>query len=550
MAALPTGRMKRELGLWGLTAMGITGVVGSGWLFAAFFAAKLAGPAAVVAWLIGGGLMVLTGLCFAEVATAYPLSGGGAQLATATHGRTIGLVSMWLLYLGYVSTPAIEAAAIIDYTGSYFPSLVEESGAVLSWKGRGVAVGVAWVFVVLNFFSIRWFNRLNSTLTWWKFAIPLLVVGLLLLERFEWSNFGWDQPAGSPQSFMPMGWGGVLAALSAGGVVFSLSGFRIVADMAEEAANPGRDIPRAFGIAILFATGLYVLVQGAFIGALDPSSHADGWASLGFSGDSAPLVTLLKLAGIAWLANVLYVDAVISPGGSCLAYTAATARVGYAVSNAGYAPRLFSQINGKGVPFMSLLACAGISTLLIALYPAWDQLAALNAAAYFLSVAPVAVVLLALRKIDPDGRRPFRLPFAPLVAWAAFASNALIVSWCGPKAVVPTAAAALLAILGDHFHARRATNDRVPDHWSQWGWMVLLLVVVGAVSLVGDPAVGGYGWLPAPWDSFLTASAATGALWWAWKGRSSSREARQALSEIRTRVSASMEQSGRSAQRA
>lgn len=530
--------------------MGITGVVGSGWLFAAFFAAKLAGPAAILAWLIGGGLMVLTGLCFAEVATAYPLSGGGAQLATATHGRTIGMVSMWLLYLGYVSTPAIEAAAIIDYTGSYFPSLVEESGAVLSWKGRGIAVVVSWVFVVLNFFSIRWFSRLNSTLTWWKFAIPMLVVGLLFMERFEWANFGWDEPAGSPRSFMPMGWGGVLAALSAGGVVFSLSGFRIVADMAEEAANPGRDIPRAFGIAILFATGLYVLVQGAFIGALDPASHAGGWANLGFAGDSAPLVTLLKLAGIAWLANVLYVDAVISPGGSCLAYTAGTARVGYAVANAGYAPRLFAQINSKGVPVISLLACGAISTTLIALYPAWDQLAALNAAAYFLSVAPVAVVLLALRKIDPDGRRPFRLPFAPFVAWAAFTSNALIVSWCGPKAVVPTAIAALLAILGDHYHARRASNSRVADHWSQWGWMVLLLVTVGVVSLAGDEAVGGYGWLRAPWDSLVTATAASAALWWAWKRRSPNAAAQAALSEIRTRVSASMAQADSEAKRA
>lgn len=543
--------MKRELGLWGLTALGITGVVGSGWLFAALYAAKLAGPAATVAWVIGGFLMLLTGLCFAEVATAYPLSGGGAQLAAGTHGRTVGMVSLWLLYLGYVTTPAIEAAAIVDYTGSFFPALVATEGAVLSWPGRAVAVVVSWVFVVLSFFGIRWLARLNNTLTWWKFAIPLAVVIVLFALHFNASNFGLSDPpvpaAGTvpppatATGFMPMGWTGVLAALSTGGIVFSLSGFRIVADMAEEAANPGRDIPRAFGIAILFATSLYVLIQMAFIGALDPASYANGWDNLSFEGDNAPFVSLLRTIGVGWLASVLFVDAVVSPGGSCLAYTAGTGRVGYAVASAGFAPRIFAEVNGRGVPVASLLACAAINTVVLFCYPAWDQLAALNSAAYFLSVAPVAAVLLTLRRIDPDTRRPFRLPCAGVIAWAAFVTNALIVSWCGPWSVLPTAGVALLVLAVGSVRAwrRRAVDPSAPSPWGAM-WMGVLLVGVSATALCSEESLGGYGWIPEPWNSVLTAAVASAALWCAGRASAWGHCEREALDEVRQRSLASL----------
>ncbi len=339
---------------------------------------------------------------------------------------------MWLLYFSYVTTPSIEATSIVTYSATYVPWLKSGNAATLSLWGQVITIALVGVFTVLNFFGIRWLIRMNNWITWWKLAVPIGVAIVLLCTRFEPRNFH-----SHGDGFMPLGVQSLFAALSSGGIVFTLCGFRIIADLAAESRNPGRDIPFAFIVSTCFAVGLYLVVQAAFIGALDPASFAGGWLTLSLDENNAPFMAILMVAGMPLLAKLLSVDAVISPGGSGLAYVASTGRVGYAAAQQQFAPSIFLSLNKQGVPVTSLLVCWAISAVIVVAYPNWTKLANLNAAAYFLSVVTIPVSVAVLRRVDPTGPRPFRFGGGIVMCAVAFATNLLIVYWSGIDSFAP-----------------------------------------------------------------------------------------------------------------
>lgn len=497
MAEIATS-LRRDIGRWGLVALGISGVVGSGWLYAPFEAARQAGPASLIAWIIGGMLMLVMGFCLAEIACAFPVSGSSAQVATATHGRGMSLVNIWLLYFAYVTTPAIEATSIVTYSAIYLPWLIVGKEANLSLAGQGVTILLVGFFTVLNFFGIRWLVRINSWITWWKLAIPIGVAIAILCTRFESKNltsFGTDSDPITLQS--------LLGALSSGGIIFTLCGFRIIADLAAESRNPGKDIPFAFLVSTIFAVGLYLVVQTAFIGALEPSSFSQGWSQLTLPQANAPFLAVLMIAGLPMLAKVLYVDAIISPGGSCMAYIASTGRIGYAAAQQSFAPKIFLALTKSGVPIVSLLVCWGISAIIVLAYPKWDQLANLNTASYFLSVITVPVSVAVIRRLDPTGHRPFRFPGGIVMCAFAFATNLLIVYWSGIWSFAPLMGILGVIVLIAFITPRIRGTAPIITNWRPLLWLLPTVLTLLVVGMLGNKDFGGTGWLPGSLDSVI-----------------------------------------------
>ncbi len=497
MAEVATS-LRRDIGRWGLVALGISGVVGSGWLYAPFEAAKQAGPESLIAWIIGAALMLIMGFCLAEIACAFPVSGSSAQVATATHGRGMSLVNMWLLYFAYVATPAIEATSIVTYSAVYLPWMIVGKEANLSLAGQGVTILLVGFFTVLNFFGVRWFIRINSWITWWKLAIPIAVAIALLCTRFESKNFtssGIDRDPITLQN--------LLGALSSGGIIFTLCGFRIIADLAAESRNPSKDIPFAFLVSTLFSVVLYLVVQIAFIGALDVSSISQGWSQLQLSQDNAPFLAILMIAGLPLLAKVLYIDAIISPGGSCLAYVASTGRIGYAAAQQSFAPKIFLALTKSGVPIVSLLVCWGVSAIIVLAYPKWDQLAKLNTAAYFLSVITVPVSVAVIRRLDPTGHRPFRLPGGIVMCAVAFATNVLIVYWSGIWSFAPLMGILAVIMLIAVITPRIRGTAPIITNWRPLRWLIPTIITLLVVGVFGNKDFGGSGWLPGSLDSAI-----------------------------------------------
>ncbi len=251
---------------------GLTGIIGSGWLFAALFAAQLAGPAAIVSWFIGCLLAITLAIIYAELGAMIPEAGALSRVPYVALGPLGGFVSGWLCWVAYVATVSIEVSAILQYAGNYLPWLtaVRDDDSVLTAAGIAVAAALIAVFTVVNLAGVRWLIRSNVTITIWKLVIPVLVPAVIIIVGFRPENF--TEFGG----FAPYGVNGILAAVSSGGIIFSFIGFRAVLDLAGEARNPARNVPLALVGSVLICLLIYVLLQVAFIGGVPPEHLANG----------------------------------------------------------------------------------------------------------------------------------------------------------------------------------------------------------------------------------------------------------------------------------
>src|SRR5579871_3039762 len=108
----------------GLLLAGIGSVIGSGWLFGPLYAAEVAGPAAVLSWIIGGILMIVIALTFAELGSAFPVAGGMIQFAQESHGPLISFMIGWMVWISSVAVAPVETMGLIQYADNYLPGLV------------------------------------------------------------------------------------------------------------------------------------------------------------------------------------------------------------------------------------------------------------------------------------------------------------------------------------------------------------------------------------------------------------------------------------------
>jgi amino acid transporter len=314
--------LTRDIGFFGLLLTSEGSIIGSGWLFGALVCATIGGPAAIIAWVIGSLAVIVLALVHAELGGMFPVSGGTTRFPYYAFGGLAGASFGWFSWLQAVGTAPIEVEAAITYTSNYWHGLthVVNGTPVLTGTGYVVATGLMALFVVANLFGVRYLVRANSAITTWKVIIPTLTILVLFATHFDTSNF-------TSHGFAPFGVHGVLRAVSDGGAVFALVGFEQAVQLGGESRNPQRDMPRAVIFSMLIGATIYILLQVVFIGALPQHALAHGWADVSFEGIFGPFAGLAKGLGLAWLAYILYADAIIAPVGSGLIYTTTTSRI-------------------------------------------------------------------------------------------------------------------------------------------------------------------------------------------------------------------------------
>ena len=475
------GGLEREIGAADLLFTGITGIIGSGWLFASLYAAQIAGPAAVLSWCIGGFVAMMLALVYAELGGMLPVAGAIARIPFFSHGGMSGFMAGWLCWIAYVATAPIEVTAVLQYASNYLPWLTSTSaeGRVLTVHGLMVAAALLAFFLVINLAGVRWLARANTVITIWKLIIPILAAVALIVVGFDGANFT------DHGGFAPDGARGVFAAVSAGGVMFSLFGFRTAVDMAGEAKNPQRSVPLAIIGAVVISLAIYILLQIAFIGAVPQAHLAQGWSRLSENVAGGPFAAFATILGMQWLAAALYFDAVLSPSGTALAYTGATARINYALAQNEQFPRIFLQLNSASVPVWALLFNFVLGFLLFLPFPGWEELVGFISSAAVLSLAFGPVSLAALRYQQPDIARPFRLQLGVAVSALAFVLVGYVVYWTGWDTnwkvfALAAAGAALLSGL----HLKRGDFARLHARQSLWFWVFVAGLAV--ISYAGN----------------------------------------------------------------
>ena len=419
--------LRRDVGLTGLMFVSIGSIIGSGWLFGALYASQIAGPAALVSWGLGAAFMLVLALIHAELGAAYPVAGGTARFPHYSHGSMVGYAIGWLWWLGAVTVAPIEVEAALQYFTHYLSWLTKTSGGstVLTTQGYGIAVVLMAVFTVVNVLGVRHLARSNTAITAWKIAIPAIAIVALMVTRFHTPNF---HAAGG---FAPFGFHGIFSALATGGVIFAYQGFEQAIQLGGESRNPRRNIPFAVIGAMILGVVVYVLLQVAFIAALDPANLSHGWSKLAFHGLVGPFAGLASAVGLAWLAVLLYIDAAVSPGGTGLLYVGTSSRVAYALGRNGYIPALFGRLTARGIPLVPTILSFVIGAVLFLPFPGWQKLVGFITAASSLSYGMAPLALSSLRRQDPERERPFRLPAAGVLAPAGFFVANLVVYFSG-----------------------------------------------------------------------------------------------------------------------
>ncbi len=492
--------LRRNVGFFGLLWSSEGSIIGSGWLFGALTAATIAGPSALIGWVVASAIVLVLALIHAELGGMFPVAGGTSRFPHYAFGSLAGGTFGWMAYIQAAAVAPIEVLAAVEYLSSahWASSFYNASAGTLHGWGWVVAIGLLFFFVLVNALGVRWFARINNPVTTWKILIPLLTAAVFLFGHFHSSNFS----AGGGFFIHGAAVKAILIGIPSGGIVFSLLGFEQAVQLAGEAARPDRDVPRAVILSILIGCAIYILVQIAFIGALNPAllEHGRTWTSLAKPGHSvalealnkAPFYSVAKVAGLAWLALLLRVDAVVSPSGTGLIYMTVDSRISYGLARNGYVPQIFERTTARGVPLFGLGLAFVLGCLFLLPFPSWSKLVNLVTEATVLMYAGAPLALGALRLQKPDLPRPFRLRGERLWAPVGFVCANLIVYWAGWTTYSTLMIALLIGFFLFWLSARFKLNERAPSiDWQAAPWLAAYLIGMGLIAYFGSFGSGG-----------------------------------------------------------
>jgi len=435
-AEAPERRLRKTLGPWSLTALGIGAVIGSGIFILTGTAAAGetlsyhsilhapvldllrygpqavstigrpgAGPAIALSFLLTALACALAALCYAELASMIPIAGSAYTYAYATLGELFAWMVGWQLVLEYaVSNMAVAvgfSAHFNDILDSLFglrlpPRL---SGPVIAggaFTGSWFNLPALLILLLLTWLLVRGVREsagANNLMVMVKIAaILIFVVGAArAVDSQNW------------RPFMPNGFGGVLTGAAI--VFFTYIGFDSVSTAAEEARNPQRDLPFGILASLIICTCLYVSVALVLTGIAS-------WKTLN---TAAPVVESLKALGMESVRRWVGVGAIMGMISSLLVFQYGQARVWFAMSRDGLLPAAFSRIHPHHrTPHVA----TWVAGLFVGL-PAgiWDigTFADLANIGTLFAFAAVAAGVIVLRRTQPERPRGFRVPGAPWV---------------------------------------------------------------------------------------------------------------------------------------
>jgi amino acid transporter len=524
-------------------------IIGSGWLLGALHAATSAGAASILSWVIAGIVLGILALVHAELGSTYPVSGGTARFPYMIFGALGGFAGGWMAFIQAVTIAPIEVEASLGYLQSKYPGTFHVYNAAgTALNGRGILWGALFmlVFTAINIMGVRWLAETNAIAVYWKILIPVITIFALIFTSFHSGNFS----AGG--GFMPYGFHGVFAALALG-VIFAAEGFEQAIQVGGETVNPQRNIPRAVIYSMIIGIVIYLLLEVAFIGALNPKDLVHGWANpIPGVGSFGPYASLATTLGLGWLSTVLIIDAVVSPAGTGLVYIGTSSRLSYGLGRNGYFPRGISRIDRRGVPVVSIAICFVIGMLTFLPFPSWSGLVGLVTSATVIMYSFAPVSLAGLRKQDPDRPRAYRLPAAWLLCPVAFVAANMFVYFSGFSTVFWLYVfIAVGVLLFAAYQISLPAAKRTIIEWNSANWILPWLVGLLVISWLGNydgspPTVFGVTLLATHhlhqwWDVLAITLMGLYVYYWAANSGMPAVKVRAAVSEVESEASIELE---------
>jgi amino acid transporter len=331
---------RKQISLFSAIAISVTAMVGSGWLFSAQLNAQQAGNYAFLSWILAAFIVILVGLCLADIVAKYPLRGVTTRSSALSHNNIFGMPFAFANWFGLMVVVGTEAQATTQYFSAWLKSDLFMNDDRLTVIGKLLALSLLILYVIVNYYGIKFLSKVNNTITTIKIFAPIFTVVLFLTAHFDTSNF--HLATNTQYSFTS-----TFAAIIGAGLIYSYNGFQLVMSYASEIKNPRRNVPLTLILSTIVVMLLYLLLQLAFMGAIphDILVQKGGWANLHFG---SPLMNLSILLGLNFLAVLLIADSVISPSGTGYSYLGGSARMLYGMSAEGQMPRwIMSKLHKK-----------------------------------------------------------------------------------------------------------------------------------------------------------------------------------------------------------
>ncbi|SOY85525.1 amino acid permease [Cupriavidus taiwanensis] len=396
--------LKKVLGPVDLVLMGIGAIIGTGIFVLTGTGALTAGPALTASFVIAALACGFAALCYAEFASAIPVSGSIYTYSYATLGEIVAWMIGWDLLLEYgLATSAVS----VGWSG-YFQSLMAGFGMKLPAALTAAPGSVPGVQTVLNLpaclimlaitwvvsYGVRESARVNNLMVAVKIGVVLLfiAVGVWHVQPANW------------QPFAPFGFTGIFNAAAL--VFFAFIGFDAVTSAAEEVRNPRRDLPIGIIGSLAVCTVLYVVVAAIMTGIVPFAK---------FAGVDHPVSLALQFAGQNWVAGFVDLGAILGMTTVILVMTYGQTRVIFAMSRDGLLPERLSSVHPvHATPYFATWT-VGLVFAAIAAFVPLNVLAELINIGTLAAFTLISVAVLVLRKTRPDLPRAFRCPGVPVV---------------------------------------------------------------------------------------------------------------------------------------
>ena len=414
----------RGLGPLTTTALVAGNIIGSGIYVIPASLADVAGPVSLIAWgIVAAASMCMVVVC-ADLATAYPVSGGLQVYAQRAFGDFAGVEASFLYWISQVIGNAAYLTAFAGYFQVFFPRFAEPLAAFT------LAQAILWTLTIANILGVRVGGAVQVLTTVLK-VLPLLVVSVALFFRASTSNL---------VPFAPKGYAAIFPAISL--VAWIFIGAESATVPAEEIRSPERTIRRSLLVGLLLATGVYFLVA---------LSLNLGLPSTEISGSPSPLATAgLRVLGPAGQAFVT-VGALISLLGVLNGWLLVTGRLPYAAARQRLAPALFGKIDPRtrtpaiALAFSSLLT-SGVLLLYFSrdLLDAYNLVALASTATSLVAIGVACAAQLVLIRREPERFEAGRRRRAPWTVGASLLMVGVMILGSGPEVCLYTVLAAAL----------------------------------------------------------------------------------------------------------
>ncbi|RYU95599.1 APC family permease [Emticicia agri] len=449
-ADIKNNQLKRIMGKWSLTAIGIGGIIGGGIFVLTGTAAHYhAGPALALSFIIAGIGCVFAALCYSEFASMLPVEGSAYAYAYGTIGELFAWIIGWGLILEY----AMGAMTVAVSWSGYFNKLVHLFGVDIPfylrndpWSATTYAQAngldapsfalnlpaflITWLVTWILVKGIKEAANTNNLIVILKVAavIFVIIVGAFFVNYSNWEPF-------IPQPEMVVhedgiakeayGWKGIFSGAAA--IFFAYIGFDVVSTSAGEAINPKKDIPFAIIASLLICTILYILVSLVLTGMMN---YKD------ITGDAlkAPVAMAFDKVGQPWAVFIITAAATAGLISVMLVMMLGQTRVFLGMAKDGLLPNFFKEVHQTWqTPWKSTIL-VGLVVSLVASFTPIGILSDMTSFGTLFAFAMVCLAVLILRYREPNRERPFKTPMVYVIGPLGIVTNFALMALLDSKA--------------------------------------------------------------------------------------------------------------------